>query len=238
MWHFMSVFKHTLLARGEKSADLIHIENAKLNDLSNLKESALRDLIDKEINRNMYRLGLDVQRPKFARKVQYFIEACEFSFYNQNTKFAEGRIDKAKGLHSIFANKESKSDIDVQRVSMLNLIDADEYRLVVFPHKSTISQPSQHGGATPDHLAIPETMFKLRTRDKYVVVAEAPWRVYDQFEIFIYPTSIQLTRNFYRHFKRFFFENNPFADAETPVHQQKKYDLMIPAKAFQKHLPQ
>ena len=69
MWHFMSVFKHTLLARGEKSADLIHIENAKLNDLTNLKESALRDLIDKEINRNMYRLGLDVQRPKFARKV-------------------------------------------------------------------------------------------------------------------------------------------------------------------------
>jgi len=33
-------------------------------------------------------------------------------------------------------------------------------------------------------------MFKLRIRDKYVVVKEAPWRVYDQFEIFIYPTDI------------------------------------------------
>lgn len=26
---------------------------------------------------------------------------------------------------------------------------------------------------------IPETMIKIRTRDKYVVVKEAPWQVYD-----------------------------------------------------------
>jgi len=40
-------------------------------------------------------------------------------------------------------------------------------------------------------------MIKIRTRDKYVVVKEAPWRVYDQFEVFIFPTSIQFTKNFY-----------------------------------------
>ena len=36
----------------------------------------------------------------------------------------------------------------------------------------------------------PTSMIKLRARDKFVVVREAPWRVYDQIEIFIHPTSI------------------------------------------------
>lgn len=51
-----------------------------------------------------------------------------------------------------------------------------------------------------------EAMFKLRTRDKFVVVSQAPWRVFDQYEIFIYPTNIQLTYQFYHSFKHFIFD--------------------------------
>ena len=54
-------------------------------------------------------------------------------------------------------------------------------------------------------------MFKLRTRDKFVVVNQAPWRVFDQYEIYIYPTNIQLTKIFYSNIKDFFF-SNPHSD--------------------------
>ena len=81
-----------------------------------------------------------------------------------------------------------------------------------------------------------ETMIKIRTRDKFVVVGEAPWHVYDQFEFFIYPTTIKLTKNFYNHFKTFFFENNPMQDDEKPVEQEKKYNMMVPTKALNKYI--
>lgn len=79
-----------------------------------------------------------------------------------------------------------------------------------------------------------ETMLKLRTRDKYVVVNEAPWHVYDQFEFFIYPTAIRLTKNFYGHFKTFFLP--VMANVEKPVEQDKKYDLIVPTKALNKYI--
>lgn len=53
------------------------------------------------------------------------------------------------------------------------------------------------GGAADISAPSGDAMIKIRTRDKYVVVKEAPWRVYDQFEVFIFPTSIQFTKNFY-----------------------------------------
>ena len=75
-------------------------------------------------------------------------------------------------------------------------------------------------------------MIKLKTRDKYVVVKDAPWHVYDQFEFFLYPTNIQLTKNFYEHFKTFFLP--VMADEEKPVEQDKKYDLIVPTKTLNK----
>ena len=33
MWHFLSVFKSIILTRGEKSEDLLLIEEGRLNDL-------------------------------------------------------------------------------------------------------------------------------------------------------------------------------------------------------------
>ena len=123
----------------------------------------------------------------------------------------------------IFANRESNSDIDIDRITCENHCDTDEYRTVLQPSSNPIARTNLGGKKsknTNDQKLIaakqdqytPTTMIKLRTHDKFVVVREAPWRVYDQIEIFIHPTQISLTHNFYKQWKVFFFENNPFTN--------------------------
>jgi len=52
-----------------------------------------------------------------------------------------------------------------------------------------------------------QTMIQCRFKDKFIVVSEAPWQVYDQIEMNIFPSSIQLTSNLYKQFKMFMFDN-------------------------------
>jgi hypothetical protein len=83
-------------------------------------------------------------------------------------------------------------------------------------------------------------MLQLRYRDKFVVVSEAPWRVFDHLELDIFPTEILLTNNLYQHFKKFAFQDfrnisetqksvgdETVADKEV-AKQEKKYSLLVP----------
>ena len=88
--------------------------------------------------------------------------------------FASVVISKVTGTHLIYANRESKVDIDIERILIENYADSEGYRMVLFPGISPID-PSAH--SLNPHPT--DTMIKLRARDKYVVVKEAPWRVYD-----------------------------------------------------------
>lgn len=54
----------------------------------------------------------------------------------------------------------------------------------------------------------PQTMIQCRFKDKFVVVSDVPWSVYDQIEMDIFPSSIQLTRNLYLQFKQFMFHQS------------------------------
>jgi len=103
--------------------------------------------------------------------------------------------------------------------------------MVMFPGYSAhnIEAPNlQHPPANQE-------MIKIRSRDKYVVVKEAPWRIYDQFEVFIFPTSIQLTKNFYKKIKNFFFDDIPTTeDADEDELRAKKYELLVKTKALKK----
>ena len=76
------------------------------------------------------------------------------------------------------------------------------------------------------------TMFKIRARDKFVVVKEAPWRVFDHIEIFLHPTEIKLTHHFYTQFKIFFFENNPLTNLEKS--KAGTYSLFKTVKVLKK----
>merc|ERR1719464_844871 len=110
MWHFSSVFQSVFLNRGEKVQDISAIDEARLRDLE--KYSDLQGMIDKELKKNFDRFGI-ARKAKFSRRVQYTIDSCEFSFTNQNEKFATGNIDLIKGMHQIYQNRESKTDIDI-----------------------------------------------------------------------------------------------------------------------------
>ena len=87
----------------------------------------------------------------------------EFSFFNLNKKFASGKVEQARGMHWFYANKESKSDIDVDRISLYNHLDTEEGVSEVLSPQSKLSPNLD------SHIR--ETMFKLRTRDKFVVVS-------------------------------------------------------------------
>ena len=59
MWHSYCVFQMILLSRGEKSSELVFIEEAKLRDLNSFKINELKNLIDREVKIQQYRLGMD-----------------------------------------------------------------------------------------------------------------------------------------------------------------------------------
>ena len=71
-------------------------------------------------------------------------------------------------------------------------------------------------------------MFKLRTRDKFVVVDQAPWRVFERYEIFIYPTNIKLTYNFYANFRMFLFDTKKVDTVNEPDELHEHYAMLIP----------
>ena len=55
-------------------------------------------------------------KPIFSKRVTYSLEHCEFSFRNLNKKFASGKVQQARGMHHFYANKESKTDIDIEKI--------------------------------------------------------------------------------------------------------------------------
>ena len=167
---------------------------------------------------------LNQMKPIFAKRVSYSVKECTFSFYNMNILFASGTVEQARGMHQIYANKESKTDIDVEKISLYNHLDLDEAgnpMVVLSPYGKRCEQPQ-------DNLVhVREAMFKLRTRDKFVVVSQAPWRVFDQYEIFIYPTAVVLTREFYRNIKQFIFDGAQADPVNEPGELQDHYEMLI-----------
>ena len=172
-------------------------------------------------------------KPIFVKRVSYSFDCCEFSFFNLNKKFASGKVEQARGMHHFYANKESKSDIDVERISLYNHLEAAE------DGSGIIEVLSPQGKLSP-HLDshVRETMFKLRTRDKFVVIDQAPWRVFDQSEIFIYPTKIELSRDFYHNIKMFIFDSPQKETVNEPDELKEHYDMLISRTTLAKAMPQ
>ena len=178
---------------------------------------------------------LNQMKPIFAKRVSYSVKECKFSFYNMNTLFASGNVEQARGMHQIYANKESKTDIDVEKISLYNHLDQDEAGnpiVVLSPYGKRSEQTNDNFG-----MHVREAMFKLRTRDKFVVVSQAPWRVFDQYEIFIYPAAVVLTREFYRNIKQFIFDGAQADPVNEPGELQDHYEMLIQTKALHKAIP-
>lgn len=231
LWQFLGVFKSTFLDRGEKSEDSRLIDEAKQKDLKKFKRDQLRELIDKEVKSAMGGL-LTQMKPIFVKRVAYSMDSCEFSFFNLSKKFASGKVEQARGMHWFYANKESKSDIDVERISLYNHLENEEGGNVT----EVLSPQGKMSPNLDSHVR--ETMFKLRTRDKFVVIDQAPWRVFDQYEIFIYPTKIELSRDFYQNIKMFIFDSPQQETVNEPDEVKEHYDMLISRTSLAKAMPQ
>mmetsp|Transcript_17388 Transcript_17388/g.16590 ORF Transcript_17388/g.16590 Transcript_17388/m.16590 type:complete len:94 (+) Transcript_17388:1777-2058(+) len=91
-------------------------------------------------------------------------------FNKHKKKFAEVKIQKARGTHLIYKSREAKMDLDIERILVKNFADAnEEFRLALYPGSSQQEFQTQSQ----------ETMVRVRSRDKFIVVLEAPWQVFD-----------------------------------------------------------
>lgn len=74
------------------------------------------------------------------------------------------------GNSLFYSNRESKQDLDIDRITIENLVDDEKYRWVLAPADNNLMKGMHRG---------PQTMIQCRFKDKFIVVSEAPWRVYD-----------------------------------------------------------
>ena len=72
-----------------------------------------------------------------------------------------------------------------------------------------------------------KTMLQLRYRDKFVIVSEAPWHVFDHMELDIFPSEIVLTRNLYKHFKKFAFQDMKDTEAQESAEDETVADKEV-----------
>jgi len=87
-------------------------------------------MIDREVKGSMGSL-LNQMKPIFVKRVSYSVDQCEFSFFNNyTTKFASGTVEQLKGMHWIYANKESKTDIDVEKISLSNHLEGEKQEVL------------------------------------------------------------------------------------------------------------
>ena len=90
--------------------------------------------------------------------------------------FSRIDVKSVSGSHLIYKNRNSKVDIDIDKILIENYADPEVYRMVLCQGGGG-GNASGFGGDSSG--ASGDAMIKIRTRDKYVVVKEAPWRVYD-----------------------------------------------------------
>jgi|LauGreDrversion4_2_1035121.scaffolds.fasta_scaffold265134_3 hypothetical protein len=67
-----------------------------------------------------------------ARRVEYKTKTVEFTFYNYGKRFTAGKIENISGKHRIYLNRESNSDVDIDNITLQNLVDVDDEFKMVF----------------------------------------------------------------------------------------------------------
>jgi hypothetical protein len=93
-----------------------------------------------------------------------------------------------------------------------------DYKWVLFPGYS------ENNPRPLDH------MLRVRIRDKFLIVHKAPWKIFDQFEIFLNSMTVKLTRGFYRKIQQFllFKEEQKKLDEMKTMKDEKKINMLMP----------
>ena len=132
-----------------------------------------------------------LNRPIIEKKIVMEFNSGYLELYDDNKKFSSVDMTNLVGNFCFFNNKENKLDIDIYKIIIQNHFDHDTFKWTLFPGFSESNpRPLDH-------------MVKIRIRDKFVFIKDAPWKVFDQFEIFLNSMSVKLTRRFYEKFSKF-----------------------------------
>lgn len=65
------------------------------------------------------------------------VKLFEFTFYNYGKIFVQGLMENLSVTHRIYLNRESNSDIDIDRITCENHCDTEEFRMVLQPTSIT-----------------------------------------------------------------------------------------------------
>jgi len=107
-----------------------------------------------------------------TRKITYAINNGTLELKNDQTKFSTTKLFGCRGQGFIYSNRESKQDIDIDKITMENHIDGDNFRWVLQPGDTQVNSQNEFRNQS-------RTMVSCRLKDKFIVVSEAPWKVYE-----------------------------------------------------------
>lgn len=141
-------------------------------------------------------------------------------------KFAVFRIEQLEGNHAIYNEMDSAINIDVHMIKVENYVDSDQYRVVLCPLLEGDMKSFEEKNS----------MLKLRIKDGYAKgMLGAPWKVFEQYELFIFPINFKLTNNFYRKVKSFFVPTSSLEEVKNdPVYKAKDENSENIVKPYEK----
>ena len=161
-----------------------------------------------------------VNKPLIEKKVMWEFTSGYLELYDDSKKFSSVDMSDFTGNYWFFNSKETKWDIDIYKIIIENHFDSDTFKWALFPGFSELNpEPLDH-------------MVKFRLRDKFVFVKDAPWKVFDQFEIFLNSMSVKLTRKFYEKLNKFmlFKEEQKKRDELQSMEDEKKISILMPSR--------
>ncbi|MDR3549157.1 MAG: hypothetical protein P4M11_13010 [Candidatus Pacebacteria bacterium] len=174
------------------------------------------ELLTKIIYQNLTRANEEKKQGevKYTRKkISYSLQKFNLFLLENGVKFAIFRIEQLEGTHTINSQMESEIGIDVHMVRIENYVDSDQYRVVLCPLLEGEMKSFEEKNS----------MLRLRLKDGYVKgMIGAPWKMYDQFELYVFPINFKLTKNFYRRLKAFFIPTSSLEEVKNdPIYRQK-----------------
>ena len=218
-WHFIFVIQSMLFASGDKSTEKIFLDKLRSEELQTYKIDTLNNLIQKKLQ-SMINQQEIANKPMIDKKVMWEISNGYLELFDDHKMFSSVDMSNLTGSFLMYSSKETKCDIDIYKIIIQNYFDHSDYKWVLFPGFSELNpKPIDY-------------MVKIRIRDKFIFVKDAPWKVFDQFEIFLNSMTVKLTKKFYEKINKFmlFKEEQKKRDELQSMQDEKKISILMPSR--------
>ena len=106
--------------------------------MKRMKTDFIRDIINSKL-KNQYKEQQNEIKPDIAKRISYTIGDAKLKLFNNNRQFSALDVKGIHGKYLIYSNRESKQDLDIERITMENLLDGDSYRWVLYPGDNLVN---------------------------------------------------------------------------------------------------